>query len=130
MTSEMLSEVQDDGTMKDATTIWKHLKDLHEVLEKGRAFLLKNTSFSIKMNGDESLHEHLVKIKNIREHLNAIGRKMEEEDMVVIIFKSLLVAFEHFIETFSITATDKSLKFDELCRKLLLQDRWKKHFGS
>ena len=42
MTYEMLPEVQDDGTAKDAPTIWKHLKDLHEVLDKGRAFFLKN----------------------------------------------------------------------------------------
>lgn len=53
--------------MNDATTIWKHLKDLHNVSDKCRAFGLRNILFSIKMNDNESLHEHLVKIKNITE---------------------------------------------------------------
>ena len=55
---------------------------------------------------------------------------MEEEDMVVIMLKSLPRAYEHFIETLNITATDVDLKFGELCNKLLQQDGWKKQFGS
>lgn len=55
---------------------------------------------------------------------------MEEDDMVVIMLKSLPRAYEHFIETLNITATDVYLKFGELCNKLLQQDGWKKQFGS
>jgi hypothetical protein len=55
---------------------------------------------------------------------------MEEEDMVVIMLKSLPHAYEHFIETLNITTTNVDLKFEELCNKLLQQDRWKKQFGS
>ena len=55
---------------------------------------------------------------------------MEEEDMVVITLKSLPRAYEDFIETLNITATNIDLKFGELCNKLLQQDRWKKQFGS
>jgi hypothetical protein len=62
--------------------------------------------------------------------LEAIDQKMEEEDMVVITLKILPRAYEHFIETLNITATDVDLKFGELCNKLLQQDRWKKQFGS
>ena len=77
------------------------------------------------MSEDASLQEHLLKIKDIREQLEAIGRKMEEEDMVVIMLKSL-PAYEHFIETLNIIATNVDLKFGELCNNLLQQDRWKK----
>jgi hypothetical protein len=59
-----------------------------------------------------------------------IDQKMEEEDMMVIMLKSLARAYKNFIETLNITSTNVDLKFDELCNKLLHQDRWKKQFSS
>ena len=50
---------------------------------------------------------------------------MEEEDMVVITLKSLLVAIEHFIETLDILAIDKYIYFYALLRNILQQYRWK-----
>ena len=73
---------------KSAVEIWKYLKELHETSDKSQAFFLKNQLFSIMMDERMSL-EHLTKIKDIRNQLEAIGRKMEEEDMVVITLKSL-----------------------------------------
>lgn len=77
-----------------------------------------------------SLQGHFNKIKDIRDQLEAIGRTMEEEDMVVITLKSLPKPYEHFIETLNITSTNVDLKFLELCTKLMSQDRWKQQFGS
>ena len=82
------------------------------------------------MDQHMSLQEHLNKIKDIRDQLKAIGRTMEEEDMVVITLKSLPKSYEHFIETLNITTTNVDLKFTELCTKLLQQDLWKQQFGS
>jgi hypothetical protein len=79
--NEMLLEVQ---AKKTSVNIWKHLKELHETLNKDKAFFSKNMLFSIAMDENASLQEHLLKIKDIREQLSTIGRKMEEEDMVVI----------------------------------------------
>jgi hypothetical protein len=73
------------------------LKETHEISDKGRALFLNNMLFSIKMSEGASLQEHLPKIKDIREQLEAIGRKMEEEDMVVITLNSLSRSYEHFI---------------------------------
>ena len=115
---------------KTTAEIWKHLKELHETSDKSRAFFLKNQLFSIMMDEHISLQEHLNKIKAIRDQVEAIGRTMEEEDMVVITLKSLPKSYEHFIETLNITSTNVDLKFPELCTKLLQQDRWKQQFGS
>jgi hypothetical protein len=52
MTNEMLTEVQ---TGKTSSTIWTHLKDLHETSNKGRAFFLKNMLFSMMMDEHASL---------------------------------------------------------------------------
>ena len=74
---------------KSDIDIWKYLKELHETFHKSRAFFLKNHLFSIMMDERMSLQEHLMKIKDICNQLEAIGQTMEEEDMVVITLKSL-----------------------------------------
>ena len=73
MTDEMLPKIQIE---KNFATIWKHLKELHETLDKSRGFFLKNMLFSIMMSEGASLQEHLLKIKDIQEQLEAIGRKL------------------------------------------------------
>jgi hypothetical protein len=75
--------------------------------------------FSIKMSEGASLQENLLKIKDIREQLEAIGRNMEEEDMVVITLNILLGSYKHFVETLNITAIDVDLNFGELSNKIL-----------
>lgn len=86
--------------------------------------------FSIMMDEKMSLQNHLMKIKDIRDQLEAIGHKMEDEDMVLIMLKILPRSYDHFIEPLNITSTNVDLKFDELCNKLLQQHKWKKQFGS
>lgn len=82
-------------------SIWKR----HEIANKSWVFFLKNM-FSITMSEGASLHEHSLKIKDIWEQLEAIGRKMAEEDTVVITLKISPRSYEYFIETMNIIATD------------------------
>ena len=67
----------------------------------------------------DSLQDHLIKIKDIRDQLKSIEREVEEEDMVVITLKSLPSSYANFIETSNITSVDKDLKFEQLNSKLL-----------
>jgi hypothetical protein len=116
VTDEMLPEVQNGQTV---AVIWKQLKETHKISDKGRVLFLNNMLFSIKMSEGASLQHHLLKIKDIREQLEAIGQKMEKEDMVVITLNNLPRSYEHFIETLNIIATDVDLNFGELSNKLL-----------
>lgn len=118
------------SSSKTNAQVWTNLKDLHETSNKSHAFFHKNMLFLIMMDEKTTLQEHLTKIKDIHDQLEAIGRKMEEEDMVVITLKSLPNSYEHFIETLNITSTNVDLKFPDLCNKLLQQDRWRQQFGS
>lgn len=59
-----------------------------QTLGKGKAFFLVNMLFSIMVDEKMSLQDHLMKIKNIWDQLEAISRKIEE-DMVVMTLKSL-----------------------------------------
>ena len=86
--------------------------------------------FSTKREESNSLLDHLLKIKDIRDQLKPIERKMEEKDMVVITLKKLAFFPCKFIETLNNTITDKDLTFEQLSTKLLQQDRWKKQSGK
>ena len=126
VTDDQLPQVLSSKTVAE---IWTTLKDLHETSNKSKPFFLKSYLFSIIMDELMSLQEHLLKIKDIRDQLEAIGRTMEEEDLMVITLKSLPSSYEHFIEMLNITATNVDLKFSDLCTKLLQQDCWKQQFG-
>jgi hypothetical protein len=52
VTDETLSQVWD---VKDACIVWKWLWEMHGTSDKGRAFYLKNTLFSLQMEGGESI---------------------------------------------------------------------------
>lgn len=104
---------------KTTFEIWAHLKNLHQTSDKSRAFFLKNTMFSIIMDERTSPQAHLNMIQEIRDQLLAIGRKMEEEDIVVITLRSLPKSYEHFIKTLNITSSSVDLKFTDLCTLLL-----------
>jgi hypothetical protein len=74
--NEMLPKVQDGN---DAFVMWGNLQDMHETSNKGRAFFLKNMLFSIKMEEFDSLQDHLLKIKDIRDQLKSIERKWKKK---------------------------------------------------
>lgn len=73
VTDDQLPQVPSDKTIVE---IWEHLKVLHETSDKSKAFFLKNMLFSIVIDERKSLQEHLTKIKDIRDQLEAIRQKM------------------------------------------------------
>ena len=121
-----LSQIPSDKTV---AKIWTHLKGLHETSDKSRAFFLKNTLFAIVMDEQTSLRANLNRIQGIRDQLLAIGRKMEEANIVFVTLKSLPKSYEHFIEILNIISTGVDLNFIDLCTLLLQQDQWKQQFG-
>jgi hypothetical protein len=76
VTNEMLPEVQDGN---DAFVMWGNLWKMHETSNKGRVFFLKNMLFSIKMEEFDSLQDHLLKIKDIRDQLKSIERQWKKK---------------------------------------------------
>jgi hypothetical protein len=88
-----------------------------KTLIKVEPFFLKNILFSIKMEEHDSLLDHLLKIKDIRDQLKAIDRKVEKEDLVIITIKTPLSS-ENCIEMLKITS-NYELMFDQLSNNLL-----------
>ena len=72
-----------------ATEIWMHLK---------AHVFWKNMLFKMMKDGQVSLQDHLNKIKDIWDQLEAIWCKMDE-GMVMITLKCLASSYEHFVET-------------------------------
>ena len=75
--------------------------------------------------------EHLVRIKDTCDQLEAVGGKVEEKNMLVILLNILpCSSYKPFIETLNNASTNIDLKCDELCTKLLQQARWRQQFFS
>jgi len=66
ITNEKLVEVQDSN---DAFIMWGNLQKIRETSNKGRAFSHKNMLFSIKKVEYNSLQDHLLKCKDVRDQL-------------------------------------------------------------
>jgi len=80
----------------------------------------------MKIEEHDSLWDHLLEIKYIRDQLKVIDRKVEEEDLVIITSKSLKTLIENFVEILNITSKDIDLTFEQLSNNLLQNDKWKK----
>jgi hypothetical protein len=87
VTNEMLPKVHDGN---DEFVMWGNLRDMHETSNKGTEFFLKNMLFSIKMVESDSLPDHLLKIKDIKDQLKLIERKMEEDINCILPMQILL----------------------------------------
>lgn len=68
-----LSVIDQAPSDKTDVEIWTTMKDLHETSDKRKAFFLKNQLFIIIMDEHMSIQEHLLKIKDIKDQLEAIG---------------------------------------------------------
>jgi hypothetical protein len=53
-----------------------------------------------------------LKITEIRDQLNAVDQKIEEENMAIIKLKSLPPSYENFVETSTITSGFVDLTFE------------------
>ena len=76
-----------------------------------------------------TLQDPLLTIKDLKEQLNAIGLKNgrihgsnHSQDINTM--------FDPFVKTINIISTSVGMKFNDLSNNILLQDRWKKQFGS
>ena len=121
---ELIPEVR---SATNACSLWKKLKSKYETSDKGRTLYLKNLLYSTKLVEGASVSEHLLKLKDIKDQLLAIGKEVEEEDMVVVVLNNLPPSFEHFVETINMTA-DEDLTFDQVSSFLLQKERWRTHF--
>ena len=72
-----------------AKEIHDTLADLYETSDKSHSFFLKNLLFSSMMDEKTTFQAHKLKIKDLCDQLEAIGHKMEKEDMVLITLKSM-----------------------------------------
>jgi hypothetical protein len=91
---------------------------MHETLNKGRAFYLKNSMFSMQREEGKSIFYHLLKLNDIRNQWLAIGQEVIEDDMMMTPsrFKTLTHSLENFVETLNITSESTDTTFaDHSC---------------
>ncbi|KAH9327587.1 hypothetical protein KI387_007765, partial [Taxus chinensis] len=72
-----------------ASTLWASLRDKYQTSEKSRVLYLKNMLFSVKLQEGGLLSEHLLRMKDLRDQLSSINKKVDDDDMVALVLNSL-----------------------------------------
>ncbi|KAH9315017.1 hypothetical protein KI387_023644, partial [Taxus chinensis] len=86
VSDDMIPEVR-NATV--ASTLWTSLKDKYQTLEKSRVLYLKNMLFFVKLEEGGSLSKHLLRMKDLRDQLSSINKKVDNDDMVALVLNNL-----------------------------------------
>ena len=76
---------------------------------------------SIKMSHGESIQDYFMKVSQIKEQLEAIGDKIDEDEMVMTVLNGLTRPWESFIQM--MCARKESMKFDMVWEDCIQEDR-------
>ncbi|PRQ50702.1 putative RNA-directed DNA polymerase [Rosa chinensis] len=113
LSSEALSHVVGCST---AFEVWFTLKDRYATVSRSNVVQLKSNLQSIEKDSD-SIDKYLLRVKNARDQLSAIGVKIADEDVMILILKGLPSEFS--IVRMMIKAKHAPISMTEL-RTLLL----------
>ena len=105
---EQLSLVRSARTAKDA---WAKLESHYEVKSLANKLFLRKKYFTTSMGPDDSMTEHLNKMKDIASQLEALGASVSEEDQVATLLCSLPDSYSGLITALESRADDLSLEF-------------------
>ena len=100
--------------------MWTMLKDLYETSNTNRILFLKTQLLGIKMDGNETISSFLGRIKEVKDKLRNIGKKVSSTDLVTITLNGMLEDYQMFIT--SLAAREKPPTFEELTGILLQEE--------
>ncbi|MCO5573146.1 hypothetical protein L7F22_026912 [Adiantum nelumboides] len=86
---------------------------------------LKSKLNEATKSSSESMHEYLLKLRNIQDELAAIGEEVSDVDMIQSILKGIKKEYKHFVTSLAVRESFPSL--EDLTSLLLLEE---KRFGE
>ena len=92
----IIPHIRDCKTSKET---WEILKGLYETTNSNRILFLKTKLLSMKMESHENITTHVSRIKDLCDHLSAIGDKVSNSDTVTITLKGLIKDYHVFISS-------------------------------
>lgn len=66
---------------------WKTLKGMYETYNSNRILFLNTKLLSIKMEEREDVNNYISRIKDLRDKLSHIGKKVSNSDLVTVTLK-------------------------------------------
>ena len=71
---------------------------MFEINNSSRLITLKNQLMNTKMSKEETISSYFGKITKIKNHLNSIGSKVEDQELSIIALRGLPLSWEAFIQ--------------------------------
>ena len=87
--------------LKKAFEIFTTIKNAFEINNSSRLITLKNQLMNIKMNKGETISSYFGRISEIRNHLNSIGNKVEDQELSILTLRGLPISWDAFIQVVS-----------------------------
>ena len=105
---EQLSLVRTATTAKEA---WSKLESHYEVKSLANKLFLRKKYFTMSMGVDESMSEHINKMKELASQLEAVGASITEDDQVATLLCSLPESYNGLITALESRADNLTLEF-------------------
>ena len=105
---EQLSLVRTATTAKEA---WSKLQSHYEVNSVANKLFLRKKYFTMSMGVDDSMSEHINKMKELAGQLEAVGASITEDDQVATLLCSLPESYNSLITALESRADDLKLEF-------------------
>jgi transposase InsO family protein len=122
---KIIPHIRNCDTSKET---WDVLKGLYETKDANRVLFLKTKLMSIKMEANEGVSKYISRIKDLTDHLAAIGEKVASTDQVTIALKGLLPDYKVFIS--ALAAREKPPNFVDLTGILLQEEERMKNYDQ
>ena len=71
-----------------------------------RKFFIERSCIPLEWKKRQNMTEHIIYIKTMSEHLQAVDDRISEKDLVIFLISSLPKKYNYFIETLKIIAED------------------------
>jgi hypothetical protein len=117
--------------LKTTKKIWETLQTMYERTSKLKVMDIKRQLTHFKMKGGDSMNEHIVKLKNLRNQLAMVKVKYEDSEIIDFLIESLPNEYHNFIYTLELTGKFEDITLEEVYGTLLNEEeRLKKFTGE
>ena len=122
---EQLSLVRTATTAKEA---WLKFESHYKVKSLANKLFLRKKYFTMSMGVDDSMSEHINKMKELASQLEAVGASITEDDQVATLLCSLPESYNSLITALESRADDLTLEF--VTARLLHEEHKRKETSS
>ena len=97
---------------------WKTLCNIHETKSLSNILFLRCKFFTIKMQEDDDMLDHINKVKSLADQLTCLEMAIKDEDVVMTLLDSLPISYERLI-TILQTRSMKELTLEFITTRLM-----------